>query len=138
MRAVGRGARRAARLGEQQQREQPERLGFVGHELGEQTREPDRLRAEVGADQLVAFGRGVALVEDEVDDGEHGSEPARQLRVVGTRYGILASRIFCLARTSRFAIVASGTRNARAMYGVSSPPSRRSVSAICALGASAG
>ena len=56
----------------------------------------------------------------------------------GMRYGIFASRIFALARTRRFAIVASGTRNARAMYGVSSPPRRRSVNAICAVGASAG
>ena len=37
--------------------------------------------------------------------------------VFGTRFGILASRIFCLARTSRLAIVGSRTRNARAMYG---------------------
>ena len=45
----------------------------------------------------------------------------------GTRYGMLASRILRFARTSRCAIVASGTRNERAISSVSSPPRRRSV-----------
>ena len=49
-----------------------------------------------------------------------------------------ASRILRLARTSRWAIVASGTRNARAISGVVSPASVRSVSATCASTASAG
>ena len=48
------------------------------------------------------------------------------------------SRSLRLARTMRCAIVASGTRNARASSGVSRPPSRRSVSATWASGASAG
>ena len=64
MRPVGARAGGAPRLGEQEQREQSERLGFVGHEVGEQAREPDRFGAQVGADQRVALGRGVALVED--------------------------------------------------------------------------
>ena len=82
-RAVGRGARGAPRFGEQQQREQSEHFGLVGHELREQAREADRLGAEVGADELVAVGRGVALVEHEVDDREHGAKPAGQLGVAG-------------------------------------------------------
>ena len=49
-----------------------------------------------------------------------------------------AARIFRFARTSRCAIVASGTRNARAISSVVSPPSVRSVSATCASSASAG
>src|SRR5688500_18130344 len=49
-----------------------------------------------------------------------------------------ASRIFPFARTSRCAIVASGTRNARATSAVVSPPRSRSVSATCTFGASAG
>ena len=43
-----------------------------------------------------------------------------------------ASLILRLARTSRCAIVASGTRNARAISSVLRPPSVRSVSATCA------
>ncbi len=45
----------------------------------------------------------------------------------GTRYGMPASRIFCLARTSRLAIVSSETTNARAISTVVSPASVRSV-----------
>ena len=48
------------------------------------------------------------------------------------------SRILRLARTSRWAIVASGTRKARAISPVSRPPSRRSVMATWVSGASAG
>ena len=56
----------------------------------------------------------------------------------GTRYGIPAALIFFLARTIRWAIVGSGTRNARAICGVSRPPRSRSVSATWAVRASAG
>jgi hypothetical protein len=44
----------------------------------------------------------------------------------------------CLARVMRRVIVASGTRNARAISAVDSPPSARSVSAICEAGDSEG
>src|SRR5438132_826480 len=56
----------------------------------------------------------------------------------GIRYGILASRILPLARTSRWAMVGSGTRKARAISAVVSPPRSRSVSATWATRASAG
>ena len=56
----------------------------------------------------------------------------------GTRYGMPALRILRLARTSRCAIVGSGTRNARAISAVVSPASVRSVSATCASTDSAG
>src|SRR5438445_4934700 len=49
-----------------------------------------------------------------------------------------ASRIFCLARTSRCAIVGKGTRKLRATSSVVSPHKVRSVSATCASSASAG
>jgi len=42
-------------------------LGLVGHQLSEHAPEPDRLGREVAP---VA----VALVEDQVDDGEHRGE----------------------------------------------------------------
>ena len=52
-------------------------LGLVGHELGHRPTEPDRLGR-----QLAAGGwRGIALVEDQVDDREHGDEPIGQLMV---------------------------------------------------------
>src|SRR6266542_2018477 len=56
----------------------------------------------------------------------------------GTRYGIPASRILPLARTSRWAMVGSGTRKARAISVVVSPPRSWSVSATWTPVASAG
>ncbi len=46
--------------------------------------------------------------------------------------------MICLARLIRCAIVASGTRNARAISAVVRPPTARSVSAIADAGDSAG
>ena len=77
--AVRRGARRAARLVQQHQREQAHRLG-LGQQLDEQAPEADRLAREVGARQRLARGRRVALVEHEVDDAQHRVEPLRQAR----------------------------------------------------------
>ena len=54
------------------------------------------------------------------------------------RNGIPAREIFCLARVSRFAIVASGTRNAVAISRVVRPPTARSVSGIAVAGVSDG
>ena len=51
---------------------------------------------------------------------------------------MLAARILFLARTSRWAMVASGTRKARAISGVCSPAISRRVSATWASGARAG
>ncbi len=50
------------------------------------------------------------------------------------RYEAWLSRSLRLARTIRWAIVASGTRNARAISAVCRPPSSRSVSATWASG----
>ena len=85
-------------------------------------------------------GRGrVALVEDEVEHREHRAGAGRGSSAsLGTRYGMPASLILRLARTSRCAMVVSGTRKARAISGVDRPPSSRSVSATWAAGASAG
>ena len=57
---------------------------------------------------------------------------------MGTRYGTRASRSVRLARTMRWATVASAVRNARAISRVVRPPSVRSVSATRASRASAG
>ena len=53
-------------------------LGLVGHQLGEQPAEPDRLGREIAA-------VGVALVEDQVDDREHRGQAVRQPMVGGHR-----------------------------------------------------
>ena len=83
-----------------------------------------------GPHPVVARGRRVALVEDEVDrppapttGGPRGSAPR------GTSNGTRASASVRLARTIRWAIVASGTRKARAISSVVRPPSSRRVSA---------
>ena len=60
---------------QQHQRQQAVHLGLVGHQLGERPPEPERLGRQVAA-------AGVALVEDQVDDREHGGEAIGQ-QVVG-------------------------------------------------------
>ena len=73
----------ATGVGEQQQREQAERLGVVGHQRREQAGQADRLVAQSRArTSSVAVGRRVALVEDQVDDVQHAREALGQL-VVG-------------------------------------------------------
>ena len=69
--------RSPARVVQQHQREQAEHLGLVGHQHREHLAEPDRLVAQLGARR-----RPVALVEDQVDDGQHRPEPLGQ-QVVG-------------------------------------------------------
>ena len=53
------------------QREQSVHVGFVRHQLGERTSEPDRLGREVAS-------AAVALVEDQVDDGQDCGEAVGQ------------------------------------------------------------
>jgi len=60
-------------------------LRLLRSEFGEDAAEAQRVFAEGGAHPVVAGGGGVAFVEDEVDDFEHGREtrgkvgPARDL-----------------------------------------------------------
>ena len=54
----------------------------------------------------------VALVEDQVEHGEHPAIRFGRSSPMGTRYGIRACLIFAFARVIRWAIVVSGTRNA--------------------------
>ena len=77
----------AAGVVEQHEREQAEDLGFIGHQLGEQTAEADRLAAEVPPHEGVACGGGVALVEDEVDDLQHRREALGQQVIRGHAVG---------------------------------------------------
>ena len=118
--------------------EQPDHLGLVGHQVGEQPRQPDCLGAEVRPYERPARARGVALVVDEVENGEDGLEAIRQLEPFGHTVGDVRVADLALRPTRRCAIVASGTRKARAISSVCSPPSRRNVSATCTLGATRG
>ena len=68
-------ARLAAGVVQQHHRQQAVHLGLVGHQLGERPPEPERLGRQLAA-------AAVALVEDQVDDREHGGEPIGQ-QVVG-------------------------------------------------------
>ena len=77
----------AARVVDEHERQQAGGLGVVGHQLGEQAPEADRLRAQLGAHQAVAGAGRVALVEDEVDDGEDAGEAIGDLGVVGDAVG---------------------------------------------------
>ena len=63
---------------EQHQREQACGLGLVGHQRRHRPRQPDRLGAEIDADQLGARGCRVSLVEQQVQDGEHTGGPFRE------------------------------------------------------------
>ena len=75
-------ARLAAGVLEEHQGEQPERLRLVGHQLGQDPGQADRLDRQLAADERLAGRGGVALVEDEVEDPQHGIEPLGQ-EVVG-------------------------------------------------------
>jgi hypothetical protein len=55
---VGGHAGRATGLGQQQQRQQPDRLGLVGHQLDQQAGQADGLGAQVLAYEIVAGRRG--------------------------------------------------------------------------------
>ena len=82
-RAVSAGPRRLTGVCEQEQREQTNGLRLVGHQLGEQTGEPDPLGAEIGADQLVSARRGVALVVDQVDHRQDRAESFGEVGIPG-------------------------------------------------------
>ena len=64
MSPVGLSRAPSARLDQQHQCKQAEDLRFPGHQVAEEPPKPDRLRAEILADQPVPRARGVSLVED--------------------------------------------------------------------------
>ena len=71
---------------EQHQRQQPGRLGLVGEQRDHDPRQADRLGAQLAADQRVAGGRRVALVEDEVEHAEDAVQPLGQ--ELGRRHAV--------------------------------------------------
>ena len=70
---------RAAGIDEQQEGEQARDLALVGEQLAQHAGETDRLVRQLDAHRVVARAGEVALVEDEVDDGEHGVQPLGQV-----------------------------------------------------------
>ena len=72
------GARRAPRVVQRHEGEEPRRLGLVGHQVHEHAAQADRLLGEVVAAELGAAGRDVPLGEDERDHGEHHVEALGQ------------------------------------------------------------
>ena len=66
--AVGADAGLAARIVQEHQGQQAERLGLVRHQPDQDAAEPDRLRAQLAPDERLARRRVVALVEDQVQD----------------------------------------------------------------------
>ena len=118
---------------QQHQREQAVHLGLVGHQLGERAAEPQRL----GASSVAAAA--VALVEDQVDDRQHGGEAVGQ-QVVGRHAERDAGRLdLALGAHEPLGHRRPRARGRRAaISAVVSPPSVRSVSATCASRASAG
>ena len=91
----------------------------------------DRLPGQLGPVQRRSRAGGVALVEDEVQHLEHGSEPLGPFGLRGQLNSAPLALIRCLARLIRWATVASGTRKARAISAVVSPPTARRVRATC-------
>ena len=100
--------------------------------------EANRLVGQLHPMQRRPAARGVALVEDQVQDVEHRAEALRASAGSGMAKGTPESRMRPFARLIRWAIVASGTRNARAISAVVRPPTARSVSGIADAGVSAG
>jgi hypothetical protein len=79
----------AARVMQQHERQQAGGLGrrfsfgSRRHEGQHEAAEPDGFRGQIGPDEPLAAGSRIALVEDEIDYGEHGLEALRNLVCLG-------------------------------------------------------
>ena len=99
--------------------------GSSGCRLGQQPAQPQRVLAQLRPGPVVAGGGRVALVEDQVDDGEDGAEPGGQLGgAAAARSARARSASVFLAREMRCPTVGSGTRKARAISRVVQPADR--------------
>ncbi len=72
-------AGRAPGVGEQHQGEQTGHLRVLGHGSADDPGQPDGLAGQIGARQAGAAARGVPLVEQQVKDMQHRSQPLRTL-----------------------------------------------------------
>src|SRR2546430_12220857 len=82
---LSRSPRVASRVVQQHHRQQPVRLGLVGHQLDERASEPQRLGREVAS-------AAVALVEDQVDDGD------RKSTRLNSSHSQISYAVFCLKK----------------------------------------
>ena len=128
----------ATRLDQQQEREQPHDFRFVGHELGKEPSKADGLGTKIFSNQPLARARRMALVENEVDDGGHRPKAGREVGL--TRNTVRNSRVanITLGSNQPLGHRRFGTRKARAISAVVSPPRSRSVSATWIPDVSAG
>ena len=73
-------ARGPAGLRLEHQRQKPGDLAVGRHQVTYQSCQPDCLGGQVAADRLLVGARGqVALVEDQVEDGEHSGDSGRDV-----------------------------------------------------------
>jgi len=66
---------------QQHQCQEPPHLDVVGHQAAQQRAETDRLVAQLAADEALALGGRVALVEDQVHHPQHAAQAIGQLLV---------------------------------------------------------
>jgi hypothetical protein len=78
-------------------------LRLIGHQLADQAPKPDRLAAQLLAYKAIALAGRIALVEDQVDDTQHPTQPLGQPSSGGTRSGTCALAILRFPRTIRLA-----------------------------------
>jgi hypothetical protein len=100
------------------------------HQTGEDASQAKGVLAQAGAQQILAGRRGIALVEDEIDDLENRRQADSP---VGTVWDLEGD-----PGLGKRPLVGSDTRNARAISFVVSPPIIRRVRAIRASGDSTG
>ena len=132
-------AGRSPRIDQEHEGEEAGHLRILGLDAVDLTRQADRLAREVRGALLGARVVRVALVEHQIHDVQDRSRDlASRSPASGTRNRAPAARIRALARTMRWAMVGSGTRNARATWAVVMPATARRVSAMADPGDSAG
>ena len=78
-----RGASKPARLDQEHEGNQPHHLRFLRQQLGQQSPQAQGFDAQVLPHETLARARRVALVEDEVDDREHGLQPCGEVGRAG-------------------------------------------------------
>ena len=114
-RAIGPGAGRAPRLVQEHEREQRGDLGIVGQPVAEQAAQVEGFGRQVATAEVRSAARGVALVEDEVDDASTDARRVVRESMSGSANGCPESATVRLARLMRWAMVASGTKKAVAI-----------------------
>ena len=86
-RAIGIAARRAPRVHQQHERQQPRDFGVVGQELQQRATQPQGLVHQFLPLQILAAGGAVSLVEDEIHHGQHAAETRGQVVGIGHAVG---------------------------------------------------